>query len=110
MRMADSAGMRTTDRSGDGSVGRAEELRHVGGERGIVLEQEAVRGVGIDLDACSRYQAGEEVGVPGWDHRVTVPVRDEHRDVDRADALQQTMVRNAPGAHRVVLRLSGLPR
>ena len=43
------------------------------------------------------------------DHRVTVAVGDEHGVVDRADSLQQRVIRDAPCAHSVVLRLPCLP-
>jgi hypothetical protein len=43
----------------------AEEGRDVRGEVRVVLEQEPVGGVGVDLDAGLRDQAGEQMGVVG---------------------------------------------
>jgi hypothetical protein len=43
------------------------------------------------------------------DHRVAVAVGHEDGHADRADPLQLAVIRNAPFAHRVVLRLPGLP-
>jgi hypothetical protein len=40
----------------------AEEGRDVRGEVRVVLEQEPVGGVGVDLDAGLRDQAGEQMG------------------------------------------------
>src|ERR1700734_1014267 len=60
----------------------------VGGELGVVLEQEPVRRVGVDLDLCVRDQAGEQGGEVGQDHRVAVAVGHEHRHADGAEPLQ----------------------
>jgi hypothetical protein len=46
----------------------------------------------------------------GKDHRVTVAVGHQDRLIDRAESLQQCVIRDAPGADGVVLSLSCLPR
>ena len=49
------------------------------------------------------------MGIVGQDRGIAVAVGDEHRHVEGADPLQQTVIRDPAGAYRVVLRLSGLP-
>src|SRR6478735_9375383 len=100
--------IRTTVR-GAVDVTAAKELLHVGGELGIVLEQEPMSSVGVDLDLCTRNQSGEQVGEVRQDHRITVAVGDEHGLRDRAESLQQCVIRYAPCAHSVVLRQPRLP-
>jgi hypothetical protein len=56
----------------------AQELGDVGGERGVVLEEEPVRGVRVDLQLCLGDQASQQVGVARQDHGVAVAVGDEH--------------------------------
>jgi hypothetical protein len=46
-------------------AGVGEECLDVGGELGVVLEQEPVRRVGVDLHPGVWDQAGEQVGVAG---------------------------------------------
>src|ERR1700752_567865 len=81
-----------------------EELLYVCGEFSVVLEQEAVRRVGVDLDPCARNQSGEQMGEVRQDHRIAVAVGDEHRLCDRAEPLQQCVLRYPPRANGVVLR------
>jgi putative transposase len=50
------------------------------------------------------------VRVARLDHRVAVAVREEHRELDCGDSLEQRVVRDAPRADGVLLRLAGLPR
>jgi hypothetical protein len=69
------------------------------------LDAERVDDVVLDLD-----QAREQVRIAGQDHRVVIAVRHEHRQVDAAEPLEQCMIRNAPRAGRVILRLAGSPR
>src|SRR5271170_1617377 len=52
------------------SARAAEESADVGGELGVVLEQESVCRVGVDLQLSPRDQAGQQVGVVRQDHRV----------------------------------------
>ena len=87
-----------------------QERLDVGGELGVMLEQEPVRRVRVDLQPRVREQTREQVRVAGQDHRVAVAVRHEHRHLERADPLQQGVVGDPPGAHRVVLRFTGRPR
>src|SRR4051794_31032626 len=91
------------------AAGFRKERVDVADELGVVLEQESVRRVGVDLHPRLRDQAGEQVGEVRRDHRVAVAVGQKHGHVDRADPLQPAVVRDAPVAHGVVLRLSGLP-
>src|SRR6185312_4656372 len=100
--------IRTTVR-GAVDVTATKELRHVGGKLGMVLEQEPMSSVGVDLDLCTRNQSGEQVGEVRQDHRITVAVGDEHGLRDRAESLQQCVIRYAPCAHSVVLRQPCLP-
>src|SRR5690348_11929292 len=74
-----------------------------------MLEQEPVRGVGVDLYRGLRDYACDQVRVVRQDHRVAVAVRREYRPVDPAQPLQQGVIRDSPGADRVVLRLAGGP-
>src|SRR5262249_56579326 len=74
-----------------------------------MLEEEAVRRVRIDREQRIRQQTGEKVRVAREDHRIAVAVRDEDREVDRGDSLQQRVVGDAPRADGVVLRLATLP-
>ena len=87
----------------------AEEGFDVGGEFGVVLEQEPVRSVGVDLHYGLRDQTCDQVGVVRQDHRVAITVRHEYRLVDAAQSLQQGVTWDSPGADRVVLRLAGGP-
>ena len=82
---------------------------HVGGEPAVVLEEEAVRRVRVDREPRIQREPGQQVRVAGQDHRVAVAVGDEHRQVDRADPLEQRVIGDAPRADGVVL-LAGLPR
>ena len=91
------------------SAGAGEEGVHVGGELAVVLEEEAVGRVRVDREPRVREEPGQEVRVARQDHRVAVAVGDEHREVDRGDALEQRVVGDAPRADGVVLRLAGLP-
>ena len=100
--------LRTALAQSGGRLG--EECPDVGGELGVMLEQEAVRRVGVDLQPRVRDQAREQVRVPGQDHRVAVAVRHEHRHADGAQPLQQGVLGDSPGADSVVLRLTGSPR
>ena len=79
---------------------RLEERPDVGGKLGVMLEQEAVRRVGVDLQPRVRDQAREQEGVPGQDHRVAVAVGHEHRHAERAQPLQQGVLGDSPGAER----------
>ena len=81
----------------------------VGGELGVVLEEEAVRRVRVDLQTRVGDEAGQQIGVAREDHRVAVAVGHEHGLVDRRDPLEQGVVWLSPGAYRVVLRQPGLP-
>src|ERR1039457_6903437 len=96
-------------RTNGGFFFSVQELRYVGGELGVVLEEEPVGRVRVDLQPGLRDQAGEQVGVARQDHRVAVAVGDEHRHLDGAQPLERRVVRDAPGAHRVVLRFAGRP-
>jgi hypothetical protein len=95
---------------GGHSAAAVQEGLDVGGELGVVLEQEPVRGVGVDLDPGARDQAGEQVGVVRQDHRVAVAVGHEHRHLQVAEPLQLRVIGDPPGADRVVLHLAGRPR
>ena len=77
----------------------------VGGELGVVLEQEPVGRVEVDLQPGPRDQAGEQPGVARQDHRVAVAVGHEDRVLDGGDPLQRRVVGDAPVADRVVLGL-----
>ena len=66
-----------------------------------MLKQEPVGRVGVDLDPGLRDQAREQVQIVRQDHRIAVAVRDQHRQADAAQSLQQGMVRDPPGADRV---------
>src|SRR5579871_121833 len=56
-----------------------------------------------------RDQACDQVRIVRQDHRVAVAVGHEYRLVDAAEPLQQGVIRDSPGADRVVLRLAGGP-
>src|ERR1035437_9243593 len=84
-------------RTNGGFFFSVQELRYVGGELGVVLEEEPVGGVRVDLQPGLRDQAGEQVGVARQDHRVAVAVGDEHRHLDGAQPLERRGVRDGPG-------------
>src|SRR3954452_1564856 len=86
-----------------------EEALNVAGELAAVLEQEAVRGVGVDLHARVWDQPSEQVRVVGEDHRIGVAIRDEDGLFDGAEPLQQRVVGFTPLAYGVVLALARLP-
>src|SRR3954468_9455366 len=73
-----------------------QESVDVGGELGVVLEEEAVRRVRVDLEMRPWDEAGEQIGVARRNHWVAVTVGDEHRLVDRRDPLEQRVVRLSP--------------
>src|SRR6185312_13473244 len=87
----------------------AEEDLDVSGELRVMLEQEPVRRVRVDLHPGLRDQAGQKIGVVRQDHRVAVAVGHEHRHGYSAQSLEQRVIGDPPGAHRVVLRFARRP-
>ena len=100
---------RSSSQTGVALVRLGQESIDVGGELGVMLEQEPVRRVEVNLHRSLRDQARDQVGIVRQDHWVAVAVRHKYRPVDTAQSLQQRVIRDPPGADRVVLRLAGGP-
>src|SRR6476646_7691873 len=54
----------------------------------VVLEEEAMRGVGIDLNLRVPDRARQQIGIPRQDHGVSLAGRQEHGQMKAAQPLQ----------------------
>ena len=62
---------------------------YLGSELAVVLEEEAVGGVGVDREPPVREESGQQMRVAREDHGIAVAVGNQHREIDCSDPLQQ---------------------